>query len=71
MRHFTKIMQKECSALFDYYLPFFGKDVMELKSLKFGPAVKECLEFLLKLANVNPLRSREEWTNHLLCYHLK
>lgn len=44
---------------------------MELKSLKPGPAVKECLEYLLKLAFVTPLRSKEEWTKHVLDYRVK
>ena len=67
----TEHMKQESSALFDYALPFTGKDMMELKSLKPGPAVKECLEYLLKLAFVTPQRSKEEWTKHLLGYRAK
>ena len=44
---------------------------MELKGLTPGPTVKECLEYLLKLAYVSPLRSKEEWTKHLLGYRVK
>lgn len=67
----TEQMKQEGSALFNYILPFTGKEVMELRGLKPGSAVKECLEYLLKLAYVTPLRSKEEWTKHLLGYRVK
>lgn len=66
----TEQMKQEGSALFNYTLPFSGREVMELKGLKSGPAVKECLEYLLKLAYVKPLRCKEEWTKHLLGYRV-
>lgn len=67
----TEQMNQEGSALFNYTLPFTGKEVMEIKGLKPGPAVKECLEHLMKRAYVTPLRSKEEWTKHLLGYRIK
>ena len=67
----TGQMKQEGSALFGYTLPFTGKEIMELKGLTPGPTVKECLEYLLKLAYVSPLRSKEEWTKHLLGYRVK
>ena len=49
-------MKTEGSAMFGYKLPLTGKDVMEIKGIGPGPAVKECMDYLLKLAYVNPLR---------------
>ena len=51
--------------MFDYKLPLTGKDIMEIKGIKPGPAVKLCNEYLLKLAFVNPLRPKEEFIKHL------
>ena len=48
------------SAMFGYRLPLTGKDVMEIKGIQSGPGVKDCLDYLLKLAFVNPLRDKEE-----------
>lgn len=67
----TDRMKHEGSALFDYKLPFTGKDVMTLKGIKPGLAVKDCLDYLMKLAFVNPLRDKEEWTKHLVGYKPK
>lgn len=64
----TEEMKREGSAMFDYHLPFTGTDVMQLKNLKPGPAVKECLDYLMKLAFVNPLRPKEDWIKHLKGY---
>lgn len=64
----TERMKREGSAMFDYKLPFTGREVMELKGMKSGPAVKECFDYLLKLAFVNPLRDQEEWKKHLIGY---
>ena len=67
----TEAMKLEGSTLFDYQLPFSGDEVMQLKSLGPGPAVRECLDYLLKLAYVTPLRTREEWEKHLIGYKVK
>ena len=64
-------MKTEGSAMFGYKLPLTGKDVMEIKGIKPGPEVRECLEFLLKLAFVNPLRDQEEVIKHLKGYRLQ
>lgn len=58
----------EGSAMFDYKLPLSGEDVMAIKGLKPGRAVKECLDFLMKLAYVDPLRSKENFVKHLIGY---
>lgn len=67
----TEEMKSEGSALFDYRLPFDGQDVMKIKGLKPGPEVKEVLEYLMKLAFQDPLRSEEQWMKHLIGYRLK
>ena len=61
-------MKAEGSATFTYKLPLSGMDVMELKGLEPGPAVKDCLEYLMKLAFANPLRDKEEYVKHLKGY---
>lgn len=66
----TEQMKAEGSAMFGYKLPLTGKDVMEIKGIKPGPKVKECLDYLLKLAFVNPLRDKEEVIKHLKGYRL-
>ena len=66
----TEAMKTEGSALFGYKLPITGKDVMEIKGIQPGPEVKECLDYLLKLAFVNPLRDKEEVIKHPKGYRL-
>ena len=66
----TAAMKQEGTALFGYKLPVTGKDVMELKGLKPGPEVKEVLEYVLKLAFVQPVRSRDEWVKHVIGFKL-
>lgn len=66
----TEEMKHEGSAMFGYKLPLTGKDVMKIKGIEPGPKVKECLDFLLKLAFVNPLRDKEEVIKHLKGYRL-
>ena len=67
----TEDMQAEGSAMFGYTLPLTGNDVMTIKGLKPGPHVKECIEYLMKVALVNPLRSREEFVKLLKGYKLQ
>ena len=69
--HRTEKMKAEGSAIFGYKLPLTGKDVMEIKGIKPGPKVKECLDYLMKLAFVNPLRDKEEVIKHLKGYRLQ
>ena len=67
----TEEMKAESTAMFGYKLPLTGKDVMEIKGIGSGPQVKECLDYLLKLAFVNPLRDKEETMKHLKGYRLQ
>ena len=67
----TEQMKAEDSAMFGYKLPLTGKDVMEIKGIKPGPKVKECLDYLMKLAFVNPLSDKEEVIKHLKGYRLQ
>ncbi|MBQ0020922.1 MAG: HDIG domain-containing protein [Bacteroidales bacterium] len=67
----TEQMKAEGSAMFGYKLPLTGKEVMDMKGFTPGPAVKECLEYLMKVAFANPLREREEFVKHLLGYRLQ
>ena len=67
----TEKMKAEGSAMFGYKLPLSGKEIMELKGMNPGPEIKECLEYLLKLALVNPLRDREEFVKHVRGYRIE
>lgn len=64
----TEVMKAQGSAMFGYKLPFDGKDVMAIKGIKPGVQVKECLDYLLKLAFNNPLMEKEVMKKHLLGY---
>lgn len=57
----TAAMIADGTAMFGFRLPVTGKDVLELKGLKPGPEVRRLLDHMLKLAFVQPIRSREEW----------
>ena len=67
----TEEMKAAGSAMFGYKLPLTGKDVMEIKGIQPGPEVKDCLDFLFKLAFVNPLRDKEEMIKHLKGYRIR
>lgn len=67
----TEEMKAESTAMFGYKLPLSGKDVMEIKGIGPSSQVKECLDYLLKLAFVNPLRDKEETIKHLKGYRLQ
>lgn len=50
---------------------YTGKEIMDLKGIKPETAVKECLDYLMKIAFANPLRKKEEFVKHLLGYRLQ
>lgn len=64
----TEQMKAEGSAMFGYALPLTGNDVMTIKSLKPDPQVKECMEYLMKVAFVDPRRTKEEFEKLLKGY---
>lgn len=64
----TEQMKQEGSAMFGFQLPFSGKEIMQLKGIAPGPAVKDCLGYILKLAYVDPLRDKDSWTKCLMGY---
>lgn len=68
IRSRVEAMEQEGSTMFGYELPLNGNEIMELKGLQPGPAVRDCMEYLWKLAFVNPLRPREEFIKHLIGY---
>lgn len=67
----TEEMKAKGSDMFGYKLPLTGRDVMEIKGIQPGPEVRESLDYLLKLAMVNPLRDKDEFIKHLKGYRLK
>lgn len=67
----TEEMLAEGTAMFGYKLPLDGKDIMELKGLAPGPAVKECQEYLLKVAMSHKNITREEVIKQLMGYKPK
>lgn len=56
----TAKMLSEGTAMFAYRLPLNGKDIIEIRRMSPGPAVKIILRHLLKYAFRNPLVSRDE-----------
>ena len=56
----TAKMLSEGTAMFAYRLPLNGKDIIEIRRMSPGPAVKILQRHLLKYAFKNPLVSREE-----------
>lgn len=64
----SSAMEDEGTALFNYQPPFSAKEVMRIKGVETNSAVKECLQYLQKLAYVKPIRTRERWIKLLLGY---
>ena len=67
----TEQMKAEGTALFGFKGFLSGHEVMQVKGLAPGPAVRECLDYLLELALSAPLMSREQAVRHLLDYELE
>ena len=67
----TEEMKAEGIAMFGYKLPIIEKEVMELKGIGSGPEVKDCLDYLMKLAFVNPLRDKDLAIKHLKGYRIQ
>ena len=67
----TEEMKAESTAMFGYRLPITEEEVMELKGIGSGPEVKECLDYLMKLAFVNPLRDKDLVIKHLKGYRIQ
>ena len=67
----TEEMKAEGTAMFGYKLPITEEEVMELKGIGSGPEVKECLDYLMKLAFVNPLRDKDLAIKHLKGYRIQ
>lgn len=68
VRRRSEEMERDGSAMFGYQLHFNGDDVMKIKGLKPGPAVRDCLDYLLKLAFADPKRPHDEFLKHLTGY---
>lgn len=71
IRERTSEMVAEGTAMFGFKPWLTGNEIMQLKGIEPGPMVKECLEYLLKLAFVNPIRDYEEVIKLLNGYRLK
>lgn len=66
----TEEMIADGTSMFGFKGVLTGKEVMEIKGLKPGPHVKECLEYLLKLAFAEPKKDKEWVIKSLLGYRL-
>lgn len=66
----TEEMLENGTAMFGFKPWMSGNEVMQTKGLKPGKEVKECLDYLLKLAFVNPKMDKEEIVKHLRGYHI-
>lgn len=66
----TDEMIDDGTAMFNFVPWMTGEEVMQIKGIEPGRKVKECLDYLLKLAFVNPKKDREEVIKHLKGYRL-
>ncbi|MBR2083296.1 MAG: HD domain-containing protein, partial [Muribaculaceae bacterium] len=71
IRKRTEEMIAEGTAMFGYKLWLTGHEIMEIKGIGSDPRVKECQEYMMKLAFVNPKRDKEEVIKHLKGYRFK
>ncbi len=71
IRERTREMVAEGTSMFDFRLWLSGYEIMELKGIGQGPRVRECQEFLMKLAFVNPNRDKAEVIKHLKGYRFR
>lgn len=60
IRQRTREMIAEGTTMFDFNPWVDGYEVMRIKGIEPGPEVKECQEYLLRLAYVNPVRDKED-----------
>ena len=67
----TEEMMKEGTAMFGFKPWLNGNEVMRIKCIRPGEQVKECLDYLLKLAFVNPKMDEEVVIKHLKGFHIK
>lgn len=56
--------------MFNYYPPVNGKDVMEVKNIGPSEKVKECLDYVMKLAFNDPTMDRETMLKYVKGYKL-
>jgi len=66
----TEEMLEEGTAMFGFKPWMNGNEVMQLKDIGQGMEVRECLDYLLKLAFVNPKMDRVVIVKHLRGYHI-
>ena len=66
----AEAMKGDGSAMFEFKLPLTEEDVMRIKGIEPGPAVQECLDYLLKLAFVDPRRSKDDYIKLLRGYRI-
>lgn len=71
IRKRTEEMITEGTEMFGYKLWLTGHEIMEIKGIGSDPRVKECQEYMMKLAFVNPKRDKEEVIKHLKGYRFK
>lgn len=68
LKHLTDQMAEKGCNMFGYKLPVDGNFIMEKKSIKAGPMVKQYLDFLLEIAFYNPHLSKEDCEKILELY---
>lgn len=70
IRKRTSEMLADGTAMFNFKPWLTGNEIMQLKGINPGPKVKECQEYLLKLAFINPKRDLDEVVKHLKGYRI-
>lgn len=67
----TNEMVDSGEDMFNYQLPIDGNDVIEVKHIKPGKEVKECLDYAIKLAFNEPKITKEKLLKSIKSYKLK
>lgn len=66
----SNILEVEGNDMLDYHLPINGDDVMNIRGIKSGKEVKECLNYAIKLAFNNPKMPKELFLKHIKGYRI-
>ena len=61
IRQFLRQMDSEGSSMYTYHLPFAERRIKKILHIEPGPLVEDTLEYMMRMAFINPLRSRKEF----------
>lgn len=68
IRQRDSAMQSDGTATYTYHLPFAERRIKRLLNIGPGPLVEDTLEYMMQLAFINPMRSRQEFERLVSAY---